>query len=140
VSKRSRYRDHIDPECQRWGRKYPRFPGVAECVRLIRARKAQGAWADIIVEELTDNASQCLSDLIEAFRADSNSDVRLYLMMALENARLRESVAFLAEVLADGDPRLTPFAERALRSIDTPEARTVLWKVAHPESREAAKD
>jgi hypothetical protein len=133
MGKRTRYRDHIDPEHQRWGRKYPRFPGVAECARLIRAGKARGTWADIIAYELAENANLCLPDLIETFRSDSSEDVRLYLMMALETARLPESVPFLAEVLHDGNPRFTPYVERALRNINTPEARTVLWKAGRSE-------
>ena len=129
MGKRNRYRDHIDPEYQRWGRTYPRFPGVAECARLIRARKASGAWADIIAAELAENATHCLSDLIETFRTDSSeTDVRMFVMMALENARLPQSVPFLAEVLESGNSRFIPYAERALCNINTPEARTMLWK------------
>ncbi len=126
------FRDRdIDPEYRCWCRRYPRFPGVAECARLIRARKAKGAWADIISQELAKNATYCLSDLFETFRTDSREDVRLYMMMALEIAALPESVPFLAEVLHDGNPRFTPYAERALRDINTSEARTILWKASH---------
>jgi hypothetical protein len=39
----------------------------------------------------------------------------------------RFSVPFLAEVLQDSNPKFTPYAKRALRNINTPEARTVLW-------------
>jgi hypothetical protein len=126
MGKRNNYRNHIDPEYQRWGRRYPRFPGVEEGVRLIRAGKARGAWADIIAHELAENASHCLSALIDTFRADSSDDVRLYVMMALEKAKLPQSVQFLAEVWQDRDPKFIPYAERALREINTPEARLVL--------------
>src|SRR5208283_2520333 len=111
MGKRNQYRDHIDPEYQRWGRQYPRFPGVAECARLIRARKARRGWADIILYELAENASLCLPDLIEAFRTDPSGDVRLFVMMALEVAKLPESVPFLADVLQDGNAALTGYAE-----------------------------
>jgi hypothetical protein len=90
MGKRNRYRDHIDPEYQRWGRRYPRFPGVEECARLIRVGKARGAWADIIAYELAENASHCLPALIDTFRTDSSDAVRLYVMMALEIAKLPE--------------------------------------------------
>ncbi len=133
MGKRVRYRDHQDPEYQRWGRRYPRFPGVGECARLIRAGNARGTWADIIASELAENAKLCLPDLIDTFRTDLSEDVRMYVMMALEIARLPNSVSFLAEVSHDGNPRLALFAERALRNINTPEARTVLWKSAHAE-------
>jgi hypothetical protein len=94
MGKRTRDRDQIDPEYQRWLRKYPRFPGVAECVRLIREGKARGTWADVIAHELADNVAGCLSELIEAYRADSNERVRLYVLMALEIAKPTEAVPF----------------------------------------------
>ena len=88
MAKSNEYLNSIDPEEQRWGRKYPRFLGVAECARLIRARKAKGTWADIIVNELAENAAGCLDELIELFHTDPNDDVRLYVMMALDIARI----------------------------------------------------
>jgi hypothetical protein len=137
MGKRNRYRDHVDPEYQRWGRRYPRFPGVAECARLIRAGKARGAWADIIAFELAENAASCLAELIATFRDDPGADVRLYVMMALDIARVPASVPFLGEVFREGDPRYVPYAERALRGIDTSEARTLLWNAARPEATSA---
>jgi hypothetical protein len=131
MSKRTRERDQQDPEYQRWKRKYPHFPGVAKCTRLIRAGKARRVWGDMIASELAENAGNCLAELIETFQTDASGEVRLYVMMALEDARLPESVPFLAEVLHSGDPRFVPYAERALRSINTPEARTELWKANH---------
>jgi hypothetical protein len=123
-----------DPEFVRWRRTYRRFPGVDECARLIRAGKARGTWAEIIVHELANNAKNCLPELIDTFRNDPREDVRLYVMMALDIAWIPESVPFLAEVLSGGDPLFTPYAERALQSINTREARTALWKASHPES------
>jgi hypothetical protein len=137
MGKRNRYRDHVDPEHQRWGRRYRSFPGVAECARLIRSGKARGAWADIIAFELAENAASCLAELIETFRNESGGDVRHYVMMALEIARLPPSVPFLAEVLREADPRFVPYAERALRAINTPEARTALWTAGQPEATTA---
>ncbi len=134
MGKRNRYHDHIDPEHQRWGRTYPRFPGVAECARLIRDGKARGSLADIIAYELAENASECLADLVETFRTDPNAGVRLNVMMALDIARLPESVAFLAEVLKQGDPLFRPYALRALEGINTRESRTVLWNATQGET------
>ena len=107
---------------------------MAECANLIRARKARGAWADIIAYELAENAGTCLAELIETFRNDPSGDVRLYVMMALDIARVPASVPFLSEVLREADPRYVPYAERALRGINTPEARTALWNAARPEA------
>ena len=127
------YREHIDPEYRRWGRKYPRFPGVSECVRLLQVGKAKGAWIDIISFELQRHARESLLELIDAFKRDSTDHVRVLILIALENARLSESVPFLIDVLREGNPTLAPIAERALREIDTRESRSALW--AMPNSR-----
>jgi hypothetical protein len=134
VAKRFDYREHLDPEYQRWGRKYPRFPGVAECAHLIRAGKARGAWADIIAEELACHAGDCFTELIETFRSDPSDSVRLYVLMALETAALPQAVPFLTEVLRGNDPGFALYAERGLRAINTPESRTALWHATHPSS------
>jgi hypothetical protein len=52
-------------------------------------------------------------------------------MMALEMAELPESVPFLAEVLRERNPRHAPYAERALRAINTADARTALRNEGH---------
>jgi hypothetical protein len=137
MGKRNLARDHPDPESRRWARKYPRFPGVAECARLIRAGQARRAWADIIVHELAAHAAECLPELIAAFREDQDVGVRLYVMMALDIARPPGAVGFLAEVLRAGDPRYTSYAETALAGIGTAEARTALWE-ARPNDAAAA--
>ncbi len=125
------YRGHVDPEYRRWGRLYPRFPGVGECVRLIGSGKARGAWADIIAAELARHACETFEELTEAFHADGGGKVRQYVMMALELAALPRAVPFLAEVLRGDDPALIIYAERALRAIDTREARKALWDDSH---------
>ena len=132
MGKRTRYRDHPDPEFQRWGRTYPRFPGVAECVRLIRVRKATGTWADIVVYELAENAGDFLEELTNAFHEHTSDDVAMYVMMALEMAKLPESVEFLSKVLREGEARFTPYARRALQAINTRKSRTALFDAGCP--------
>jgi hypothetical protein len=135
MGKRNRYRDHQDPDYQRWGRVYCAFPGVPECIRLILTHKATGAWADIVAYELAENASENVSELIDAFHEHVSDDVALYVMMALEMAALAESVDFLSAVLQHGDPRFTPYARRALRAINTRESREALFRAGpHAES------
>lgn len=126
MGKRDRYRDHPDPEYQRWGRTYRLFPGVTECARLILQRKATGAWADIVAHELAENASGNLESLIAAFREHAADGFGVYVMMALEMAALPESVEFLSAVLRQGDARYAPYAQRALQAIDTRESRSAL--------------
>jgi hypothetical protein len=55
----------------------------------------------------------------------------MLILMALENANLPESTSFFAELLENGDERYEPFAIRALRAINTPESRKILWEAGH---------
>jgi hypothetical protein len=124
MGKRNRYRDHVDPEHQRWGRTYPRFPGVAECVRLINFGKARGTWADIIVDELSGNAKECLSELIAAYRDNPTGGVRLFIMMALDSdSPDKEAIRFLKDVIREGNRQLIPYAERALAKLEPLDCR-----------------
>jgi hypothetical protein len=116
----------MDPDQQRWGKQYPRFPGVAECVRLILAKKARGIWAENIVHELAENAEACLPELIAAYRDTSSDDVTKYVMMALDIARPPAAIPFLSEVLRDGNETDRYYARTALNGINTREARIAL--------------
>ena len=125
------YRDHIDPEYRRWGSKYPRFPGVAECVRLLQTRKLRGAWRDIVFFELVANAQDCLPELIAAFRSEDNECVRLMVLSAITEARLAEAIPFLADVVRERHPQFASYAEQGLTEMGTREARTALWEAMH---------
>jgi hypothetical protein len=125
------YREHPDPEHRRWGRKYPKFPGVAECVRLLRSRKARGVWIDIIHYELTKNANLCLNDLVGAFQTETNEWVKLIVLFAICDARLSEAIPFLTEVARESHPEFAAYATKGLRSIGTVDARTALWFATH---------
>jgi hypothetical protein len=133
MGKRDRYRDHVDPEYRRWGRTYRSFPGVDECARLILARKATGAWGDIVAFELAENARDHLNELIHAFRVHESDDVALYVLMALEMAALPATVDFLSSVLRDGNVRFMPYARRALKAIDTRESGIALFNTLDAE-------
>src|SRR4051812_14343913 len=116
------YRGHVDPEYRRWGRKYPRFPGVAECLRLVRAGKARGAWADIVAYELAAHASEYLDELVAAFRTGEDETMRQTALTAVADARLPTTVPFLVEVIREQHPHYVPIAERGLAAIETKEA------------------
>lgn len=119
---------HIDPEYERWKRKYPAFPGVAKCVELLRQTNVQGEWIDIICFELQDHATEDPAELIEAIRAPENKGVRLILLGVLENAAVPEAIPLFSDVLQSGDESERDYAIRGLEEIDTKEARTVLWR------------
>lgn len=133
MRKRNPYRDSPDPEAQRWAREYPKFPGVAECVRLIVTGKARGTWLDIIVHEMAENAVETLDEMIAAFREHEHEydGAAKFLMMALEIAAIPASLEFLAAVLDEGKSQFVPYARRALEAIDTRESRTALFRAAH---------
>ena len=137
MGKRDRYRENPDPECQRWGRNYRSFPGVAECVRLILARKANGTWADIVASELAENARENLAELIDTFRDHESDSVAMFIMMAIEMAAIPESVEFLSCVLQEANPLFVPYARRALLAIDTPASRAVLFRATQAEQSHA---
>lgn len=122
------YLECVDPEYRRWGKKYPRFPGVPECLRLIETGKAKGAWADIIVFEFERHARECLGELLDTYQKTRSEQFRLSVLLALERAQLPESVPFLNEVLHGDGLTLASIAEGALRGIGTREARIALWE------------
>lgn len=119
---------HIDPEYERWFQKYPKFPGVAKCVDLLKRGNVQGAWIDIICWQFEEHSAETLDELMSAIRADENAEIRLILMGALENAALPESLPLWEEFLqsTNGDER--EYAARALQAINTKEARRLLWE------------
>lgn len=137
MGKRDRYREHPDPEYQRWGRTYRSFPGVAECVRLILTRKANGAWADIVASELAENARENMAELIDKFRDHESDPVAMFIMMAIEMAAIPESVEFLSCVLREANPLFVPYARRTLVAINTPASRAVLFRAAQAEQSHA---
>jgi len=126
-----RYHNHICPDHQRWGRTYPKFPGLEECVRLILSGKATGAWADLVAYELAEHADQNMPQMIALFYEHQQDRVSTYMMMAFDTAALPASVDFLESVLQSGDERFTPYARSGLVTIDTKESRTALFRADH---------
>ena len=122
------YRRHIDPEYRRWGRKYPHFPGVAECLRLLHTRNVRGAWRDIIAYELANHAAECLSELVAAFQANEDEGVRLNVVSAIAEARLPAAIPFIAEVTKSPHAHLVSYAVKGLKAIGTREAHAALWE------------
>jgi hypothetical protein len=118
----------MDPDYRRWGRKYPRFPGVVEYIRLLQTGNARGAWLDIIIDDLALHAGETLPELVDAFRSVPDERTRLLILMAIVEARLPSAIPFLAAVSRERHPRFAPYAERGLSQIGTREARGALWE------------
>jgi len=117
-----------DPEYERWKRKYPRFPGVATCVELLRRGNVRGAWVDIICGELEEHARECTAELLDAIRADANRGIRPILLGVIENAGIPEALPLFVELLDDPDESTRAHAVRGLKRLDTKEARQALWQ------------
>lgn len=118
----------VDPEQERWLKKYPHFPGVGECVMLLKCSNVSGTWVDIICEELTAYAGENAVELIAAVRTEPEEGVKALLLAALAEAGLPEAVPVLAENLTSAQDRLRYWAKLGLKKIGTKEARTLLWE------------
>ena len=122
----------IDPEAERWRRKYPHFPGVQKCAELLRSPNVNGTWVDIICSELQDHAAENFSELASAIGAEENEQVRILLLAALAEAGLPEAIPTLAENLHSSQESLRNWAEFGLEKIGTKEARGILWNYRQP--------
>jgi hypothetical protein len=118
----------VDPAHTRWKRKHPKFPGVAECVELLGRRNVQGTLVNAICSDLQDNAATHAAELIAAFRAERNEDVRRILLGIICEAELSEALPLFVEELRSDDECLRHWSEEGLRVLDTPAARKALWE------------
>jgi hypothetical protein len=131
----------VDPEEERWHRKYPRFPGVRRCVELLHRRAVRGTWVDIICYELRAHARETSRELLDAFRAEPDDRVRAILLAVIAEARLSEALPLLVENLGVEDERLRFRARAGLEDLGTREARAALWQAGvHPDSPKRSGD
>jgi HEAT repeat protein len=133
-------REHLDPEYVRWRKKYRRFPGVAECFRVLHGRNVNGALKEIIECELIDHASECLQELIDVYRSEDDDYYRRYAFWAIAKSRLPEAIPFLAEVAKEPNDFFSEIAMDSLAEINTKESRTVLWELNKSGHRPRAAD
>ncbi len=120
----------VDPEYERWYRKYPSFPGVAKCVELLRCTNAKGAWIDIICQELQQHAETDAADLIDAtgIAVEQNYSVTPILLQILGEAKIEDALPLFNELLETSHEYLRPYAIDGLKQLDTKEARRLLWQ------------
>jgi hypothetical protein len=121
---------HVDPEYEQWYRQYPRFPGVAKCVELLRSPNVHGAWIDIICYELEEHAHENAQELIRATRTEINinSGVGRILLHVVADSKLPEAFDLFAELLQSPDETLRPYGVTGLKQLDTKAARRLLWQ------------
>jgi hypothetical protein len=123
-----------DPVYTRWKRQHPRFPGVAECVELLRRRNVKGSLVDIICGELRANATAHSAELIAALRAERDR-IRRIILSIISETGLPEALPLLEEHLWSSDEGLRHWAAAGLRRLNTPQAREVLSKADYPCAR-----
>lgn len=116
-----------DPEFERWKRKYPDFPTLLECERLVLLVNAKGLWIDLIVEGIAARAEFLFIELVDSDERNVEYRFSLLILMALELAAIPESVAFLVDVAMSAGADRSRWARSALVSIDTRESRTALF-------------
>lgn len=79
-------------------------------------------------------AAEHVHDLIEAYRNESDHGLRCWLLELLGEARSPEALPIFTEALASHDDSIRSCGRRGLETLDTEEARTVLWETGqHPE-------
>ncbi len=77
---------------------------------------------------LLPQAPQHAGALIEEFLAESDSGLRAWLLELIAAARSQEALPLLRDVLYGEESVLRLWAIRALKQLDTREARTLLWE------------
>jgi hypothetical protein len=120
--------EDMDPGYTRWKRKYPKFPGVAECVDLLRRRNVKGGFLEAICGALQENTAAHAHELVVAFRSEADERVRCILLGIIAEARLPEALPALVESLRSPDESLRFWAVTGLRDLNTPETRRALWE------------
>ncbi len=121
-----------DPVYTRWKRQHPRFPGVANCVELLRRRNVKGELVEILCAELRDQAAGHAAELVAACSAERDERVRRILFGVLCEAKLPAAFPVFVEHLRSDDESLRYWSEQGLRALNTPDARKALWQAGLP--------
>jgi hypothetical protein len=114
------------PEYREWKRRYPTFPGVAECLGLLRRRQTGPGLGEVVQWELYANATDHADELIEAFRSEQDAHLRFVLLSILADARLPRAVPLFAEHLRSRDKLFRHLSIEGLCDLGTAKARKVL--------------
>jgi HEAT repeat protein len=107
--------------------KQQRFPGFQKCMQMMRKRDAQ-------VQEdgfhwLRPHAAEFVEELIAEFRGETKDfGLRCWLVELIGEARDPRAIPLIVELLAADDERLRNRAVTALRLMNTPEARRILFE------------
>ena len=117
-----------DPEEERYRRDHPRFPGVAESVRLLELRSTRGSYLDMVLHDLREHAPEVLDEVTDAVDREDDDHVRALLVGQLAEARDPRLVGFFARLLDDPAEPVAHWAREGLRLLDTKDARRALFR------------
>jgi hypothetical protein len=68
-------RHHFDPEYSAWHQKFPEFPGIEICLKVLGSRdEFPGSWQDVCLMEMTNNAEENLDEYISVARREVEKD------------------------------------------------------------------
>lgn len=130
---------YLDPEEERWDRKYPRFPGVATCVELLGSTNVRGTWVEIICAELQKHADEHADELIAATRSEleRESGLARILLHVVADSKLPAAQDLFVDLLASPDRTLHDYGLDGLKQLDTKESRRLIWEYRRQASQES---
>ncbi len=105
----------------------PMAQGFHDAMRLMRSRDPQ--CQEDGFHQLLPHAADHLDELIAEFEQEQGDHgLRCWLLELIGAARSPEALPVLAAQLGCEDESLRDWAAAGLKKLDTPEARTLLWR------------
>lgn len=102
-----------------------RFPGFEKCLAMMKKHSPQEQEEGF--NSLEPHAGEAVSELIAAFRTETDHGLRCWLIELVGAARSPKAFDFLAEQLASDEEAFRDWAIRGLRSLNSNDARRTLW-------------
>lgn len=103
-----------------------KFPGFKTCMAMMRKRDGQTREDGFHL--LLPHASEYVHELIEEFRTEKDFGLRCWLLELIGTADSPETFDFLDEQLRGNNELFRNRAIAALKTIDTKDARRLLWQ------------
>ena len=126
----------IDPEWERYAKKYPSFPGVQKCVELLGSSFLRGTRVDFVVNMMENHAHDHVDELIDAYWAQSDERLRAIIANVISNEPIENTEDFFWNVLNSQHKESWWSAFYGLKQLNSKNARTYLWQARslHPEN------
>jgi hypothetical protein len=105
-----------------------KFPGFKACMAMMRKRDA--ATQEDGFFWLKPRAGEFVPELLKEYRSETDIGLRCWLLELLAEPRAPETLDVFVEALHDGELNIQHRALVCIRTLNTPEARQVLWNAA----------